>query len=228
MPRNATPSRCHQHAWADQVYILPESASGARRPYQAPVAAFPGRRKGPRFLGARKWMLLPPHGWAAACGEKKFDLSETVARFSDILNKERPIVEIGPRSIFVNSVSVDGSSQQGRVCARSDPPLVSRRAWGVRRGAWSERTVASGQWPVNAKRGTSRLTPHAPRPTPHASRPNDVGGQPGFPGARDWVALLGPVAAQIFRPWIPNATRCQHFQSSLGRPPTLVSGDRSV
>jgi len=122
-------------------------------------------------------MLLPPHGWAAACGEKKFDLSETVARFSDILNKERPIVEIGPRSIFVNSVSLDGSSQQGRVCARSDPPLVSRRAWGVRREAWSvERKnsgqwpVVSGQWPVNAKRGTSRLTPHAPRLTPHAPR----------------------------------------------------------
>src|SRR5208337_4724428 len=47
MPRNATPSRCHQHAWADPVYILPESASGARRPYEAPVAAFPGRRKRP-------------------------------------------------------------------------------------------------------------------------------------------------------------------------------------
>src|SRR5271157_6435138 len=31
------------------------------------------------------------------------------------------------------------------------------------------------------------------------------------------------VAAPIFRPWIPNPTRCQHFQSSLGRPPTLVS-----
>src|SRR5271157_4449062 len=28
----ATPSRCHQHAWADQVYILPESTSGAISP----------------------------------------------------------------------------------------------------------------------------------------------------------------------------------------------------
>src|SRR5271157_3865508 len=71
MPRDAKLSRLHQHAWADQVYILPESASGARRPYEAPVAASPGRRKARRFLGARKWVLLPPHGWAAACGEKK-------------------------------------------------------------------------------------------------------------------------------------------------------------
>jgi len=48
-------------------------------------------------------MLLPPHGWASACGEEKFDLSERIARFGDILNGERPIVEIGPRSIFANS-----------------------------------------------------------------------------------------------------------------------------
>ena len=41
------------------------------------------------------------NGRAAASGEKKFDLSEGVARFGDILNRERPIVEIGPRSIFV-------------------------------------------------------------------------------------------------------------------------------
>jgi len=47
-------------------------------------------------------MLLPPHGRAAACGEEKFDLSERIARFGDILNRERPIVEIGPRSVFVN------------------------------------------------------------------------------------------------------------------------------
>src|SRR5271157_1392536 len=32
----------------------------------------------------------------------------------------------------------------------------------------------------------------------------------------------------IFRSWIPNSMRCQHFQSSLGRPPTLASGDQSV
>jgi hypothetical protein len=47
-------------------------------------------------------VLIPPHGWVAACGEEKFDRSERIARFRDILKRERPIVEIGPRSIFVN------------------------------------------------------------------------------------------------------------------------------
>src|SRR5208337_1726122 len=48
-------------------------------------------------------------------------------------------------------------------------PLIASIS-GRRQGARSGRTVASGQWPVNAKRGTSRLTPHASRPTPHVSR----------------------------------------------------------
>ena len=39
--------------------------------------------------------------WASA-PIKKFDLPEAVARFGDILNGERPIVEIGPRSLFAN------------------------------------------------------------------------------------------------------------------------------
>jgi len=43
------------------------------------------------------------NGRVAACGEKKFDLSEAIARFGDILNREGPIVEIGPRSVFANS-----------------------------------------------------------------------------------------------------------------------------
>ena len=85
------------------------------------------------------------NGWAAVSGEEKFDSPEAIARFSDILNKERPIVEIGPRSIFVNSVSLDGSSQQGRVCARSDPAGVAREAWSERTVASGMRTVASGQ-----------------------------------------------------------------------------------
>jgi len=42
------------------------------------------------------------NGRAAASGEKKFDLSEAVARFGDILNRGRPIIEIGPRSVFAN------------------------------------------------------------------------------------------------------------------------------
>jgi len=43
------------------------------------------------------------NGCAAASGEQKFDLSERIARFGDILNREGPLVEIGPRSVFANS-----------------------------------------------------------------------------------------------------------------------------
>jgi len=43
------------------------------------------------------------NGRAAASGEEKFDLPEAVARFSDILNMDEPLVEIGSRSVFVNS-----------------------------------------------------------------------------------------------------------------------------
>ena len=42
------------------------------------------------------------NGWAAASGEQKFDLSEGIARFGDILNREGPIVEIGPRSVVAH------------------------------------------------------------------------------------------------------------------------------
>jgi len=46
---------------------------------------------------------------AAASGEKRMDLSEEIAwfgntlNFGDILNMDGPLVEIGPRSVFVNS-----------------------------------------------------------------------------------------------------------------------------
>jgi hypothetical protein len=43
------------------------------------------------------------NGWAAASGEEKFDLSEAIARFGDILNREGPLIEIGPSSVFLNS-----------------------------------------------------------------------------------------------------------------------------
>jgi len=42
------------------------------------------------------------NGSGAASGEKKFNLSEGIARFGDILNREGPIVEIGPRSVVAN------------------------------------------------------------------------------------------------------------------------------
>ena len=43
------------------------------------------------------------NGWAAASGEKRIDFSAGVAWFGDILNREGPLVEIGPRSVFANS-----------------------------------------------------------------------------------------------------------------------------
>src|SRR5208337_217616 len=49
---------------------------------------------------------LPRHGRAAVCGEEKFALPERIAWFGDILNRERPIVEIGPRSVFGNSAVI--------------------------------------------------------------------------------------------------------------------------
>jgi hypothetical protein len=55
-----------------------------------------------------------------------------------------PIVEIGPLSVFVNSTVGGRQIAGGGGSAHNLIPLVV---------AWSERTVASGQWPVNAKRG---------------------------------------------------------------------------
>ena len=42
-------------------------------------------------------------GRAAASGEKRIDLSEEIAWFGDILNIYVVLVEIGSRSVFVNS-----------------------------------------------------------------------------------------------------------------------------
>jgi hypothetical protein len=39
----------------------------------------------------------------AASGQERIDFSERIARFCDILNREGPIVEIGPRPVFGNS-----------------------------------------------------------------------------------------------------------------------------
>jgi len=40
------------------------------------------------------------NGRAAASGEENFELSAGIARFGDILNREGPLVETGPRSVF--------------------------------------------------------------------------------------------------------------------------------
>ncbi|HWT81468.1 MAG TPA: hypothetical protein VN648_21960, partial [Candidatus Methylomirabilis sp.] len=67
-----------------------------------------------RLMGIRPARLEPlalrapghermANGWAAASGEKRIELSETIAWFGDILNIDGPVVEIGPRSVFNNS-----------------------------------------------------------------------------------------------------------------------------
>ncbi len=76
------------------------------------------------------------NGYSAESGEEKFDLPEAIARFGDILNnKERPLVEIGSRSVA-------GTSQRGGVRARPDPAGL---AWGGRIVVSGTRTVASSQ-----------------------------------------------------------------------------------
>ena len=56
-----------------------------------------GRLRPPKMAASHStWRT----NWRAT--KKKLDLSERIARFGDILNKERPIVEIVLRSIFVN------------------------------------------------------------------------------------------------------------------------------
>jgi len=42
-------------------------------------------------------------GRAAMNGKEKFDSPEAIVRFGDILSRDGPIVEIGPRSVFANS-----------------------------------------------------------------------------------------------------------------------------
>src|SRR5271157_3511705 len=64
MPRNAitmTPACMGRSG----IHFLPESASGASRPYEAPARAAPGRREGQRFLGAKSGspFLSEPGVW---------------------------------------------------------------------------------------------------------------------------------------------------------------------
>ncbi len=81
----------------------------------------------PRALSAsgRERMV---YGRAAASEDKRIDLAEETAwfgcvlNFGDILNMDGPLVEIGPRLVFDNSV-VGGwqYNQRGTVRARPDP-----------------------------------------------------------------------------------------------------------
>src|SRR5208337_2396879 len=79
--------------------------SGLRSPWQAKVATFPWCRK----LGGAVHDDLHRHlprenGQQSGGGERgeKVRFVGMVARFGDILNRERLIVEIEPRSVFVN------------------------------------------------------------------------------------------------------------------------------
>ncbi len=69
------------------------------------------------------------NGGAAACGEEKFDLPEGIVRFSDILNRDGSLVEIGSRSVA-------GSSQRGRVVGGSGEWRVASGEWRVASGVW--------------------------------------------------------------------------------------------
>jgi len=81
---------------------------------------------------------------AAASGEKRMDLSEEIAwfgnmlNFGDILTKRGRSSRSGPVRSLAIRLSVDGSSQRGKVCARPEPAVLGG-------SAWSEGTVASGQ-----------------------------------------------------------------------------------
>ncbi len=70
------------------------------------------------------------NGWAAPCGEEKFDFSEAIARFGDILDMEGPLVEIGARSVFGNRRFVAGSSQRGNVATVGQESVAERLASG--------------------------------------------------------------------------------------------------
>ena len=75
------------------------------------------------------------NGRAAASGEKRIDLPEENAWFGDILNIDAPLVEIGPRSIFVNQV----------VGGRQSPAGEGLRMTDLRwPGRWMETVVRNG------------------------------------------------------------------------------------
>src|SRR5271157_5017564 len=97
------------------------------------------------------------NGRVEASGEKRMDLSEEIAWFGNMLNLGDILTErdrssrSGPVRSFAIRMSVDGSSQRGKVCARPEPAGV---AWSVRRGEGEQWHGNSGQWPVVSGTGT--------------------------------------------------------------------------
>src|SRR5271157_2707955 len=122
-------------------------SSGLRVSWQARGATFPSSQK----------VDAPSAPRAAASGEKKFDWSETVARFSDILNREGRSSCPGPaRSLSIRR-SVDGSSQRGEALRHACAPRGGgggrgggEGGGGGGGGAGEQRHEKSSQWPVNA------------------------------------------------------------------------------
>src|SRR5208282_5350101 len=97
----------------------------ARTPYLTAWAnsGKSGRERALRLMAIQQARLEPlavsvsghermVNGRAAARGEKRMDLSEEIAwfgnilNFGDILNMDGPLVEIGSRSVFVNSAVI--------------------------------------------------------------------------------------------------------------------------
>jgi hypothetical protein len=76
-------------------------------------------------------------GRAATYVEEKFDLPEPIAGFGDIMNIERGrSTRPGPVRSLPIRLSVSGSSQRGKICARPDPGGLA---------SWSGRREHSGQ-----------------------------------------------------------------------------------
>ena len=94
------------------------------------------------------------NGSAAASGEKRMDLSEEIAWFSnilhfgDILTKRDRSSRSCPARSFPIRMSVDGSSQRGKVCARPQPAGPGGRRENSGQRIWSKWRVAREQWPV--------------------------------------------------------------------------------
>ena len=80
------------------------------------------------------------YGPTAASEDERIDYSVGIARFGAILKERDRSSRSGPVRSLPSRVSVSGSSQRGRVCARPDPAGP-----GVGHGAWDGRMVISGQ-----------------------------------------------------------------------------------
>jgi len=81
-----------------------------------------------RVASSASWHERMANGWAAASGEKRIELSETIAWFGDILNRDGPLVEIGPRPVFNNSAIGARQGSFGHALATGKDRWRCRRA----------------------------------------------------------------------------------------------------